>query len=92
MPNLPTHASIEGDPVPSFDNQSSASQPVIELLTLPEAAALLRVSKTSIRRLQRARQLPFIKVGGSVRFYRGDLAAYVAEHRIEALDAKTSKQ
>lgn len=86
MPNPPNRANIEGDPVLSFDNQSSAPQPVIELLTLREVAALLRLSKTSIRRLQRGRQLSFTKVGGSVRFCRDDLIAYLANHRIPALD------
>ena len=80
-------ANIEGGPVPSFDNQSSLPRPAIELVTVAEAAAFLKISKTGIRRLQQARQLPFIKVGGSVRFAKRDLAAYLAKHRVEALDA-----
>jgi excisionase family DNA binding protein len=51
--------------------------PVIELLTVPEAAALLKISVPGLRRLQQRRLIPFIKVGGSVRFAKADLASYL---------------
>lgn len=59
--------------------------PAPELLTVAEAAKMLRVSISGVRRLQRQRSLPFIKVGGSVRIARGDLTAYVEKRRVRSL-------
>jgi excisionase family DNA binding protein len=60
--------------------------PPLELLTIPEVAKLLKISASGVRRLQQARQLPFIKVGGSVRFSRRDIASYLEAHRIGSID------
>ena len=49
----------------------------IELLTIKEVAQLLKVSPVSVRRLQYGRHVPFIKVGGSVRFNRRDIVEYL---------------
>jgi len=46
---------------------------------------LLKVSPTSVRRLQQGRHLPFIKVGGSVRFAKDDIVAYLKKGRVEAI-------
>jgi len=40
-----------------------------ELLTITEVAEMLKISVPSVRRLQHQRQIPFYKVGGSVRFF-----------------------
>ena len=40
-----------------------------------------KISVSSVRRLQSARALPFVKVGGSVRFTKGDIASYLARNR-----------
>lgn len=56
-----------------------ASEP---LLTLPDVAALLQVSRTSIYRLIAERKIPFIKVGGAIRFSRGDVENYLSCGRI----------
>lgn len=58
----------------------------VELLTVSEVAEILKVSSTSVRRLQTARRITFVKVGGSVRFTRDDIASYVAKRRVEAID------
>ena len=58
----------------------------IELLTVKEVAELLRVSLPTVRRLQQARRLPFIKVGGCVRFAKSDIIEYLKRERIEAID------
>lgn len=55
----------------------------IELLTINEVAKLLRVSPMTIRRLQGV-QIPFIKVGGAVRFAKNDIIEYLKRARIEA--------
>lgn len=87
MPRPIVHASIDDGSAPSHvDNTSSGPQPIIVLLTVAETAALLRISTIGVRRLQQARQLPFIKVGGSVRFDQRDLIAYLAKRRVGALD------
>ncbi len=57
----------------------------IELLTIKDVAELLKVSTTTIRRLQQGRHLPFIKVGGAVRFAKSDLAEYLEKARVEAI-------
>jgi excisionase family DNA binding protein len=63
-----------------FDKQPTGS---IELLTIAEAAKLLGVSVSGVRRLQQERLIPFFKVGRRVRIARSDLAAYLAARRIE---------
>ena len=61
------------------------SSSTIELLTVPEAAGFLRISVSGMRRLQQLRRVPFVKVGGSVRFTKSDLESYVAKNRVEAI-------
>lgn len=60
--------------------------PAIELLTIGDVAKLLKVSSSTVRRLQQGRQLPFIKVGGSVRFNKDDIIDFLKKVRIESID------
>ena len=46
-------------------------------MTVPELARFLRVSRTTIYRLIEGRKLPFLKVGGVVRFTHGDITAFL---------------
>lgn len=78
-------ANIKGEPVLLFDSNSSGSTP-FELLTVAEAAGFLRVSITGVRRLQKARQLPFFKVGGSLRFSKSDLLTYLQKRRVGPIE------
>jgi excisionase family DNA binding protein len=55
------------------------------LLTIAEVAELLKLSVSTVRRLQRQRKISFVKVGGSVRFVESDLAAYLARRRVGAI-------
>jgi len=73
------------DPVLFFDSLPSDPNWTIELLTIPEVAKFFRVSVSEIRRLQYGRQLPFIKVGGSVRFAKSDVIAYLAKRRVGSI-------
>ena len=57
----------------------------VELLTIKDVAKLLKVSQTSVRRLQQGRHLPFIKVGGSIRFAKTDIFEYLKKGRVEAI-------
>lgn len=52
------------------------------LLTLPDVAELLQLSRTSIYRLIANRKIPFIKAGGVVRFLKADLEEYISHSRI----------
>jgi excisionase family DNA binding protein len=60
--------------------------PIMGLLTIAEVAGLLKVSKTSVRRLQQRRLIPFIKVGGSIRFMRRDIVSYLEKKRVDTID------
>lgn len=60
--------------------------PTFELLTIPEVAKWLKISSSGVRQLQQARKLPFIKVGGSVRFFAEDIASYLRTRRIRSID------
>ncbi len=84
-PEPQKYANIGSEPVPLFDNSSTGSTD-IELLTAHEAAKYLRISMTGVRRLQQARHLPFFKVGGSLRFAKSDLLAYLQKRRVEPID------
>ena len=61
------------------------SDRTIELLTVSETAEFLKISTSGVRRLQTQRCIPFVKVGGSVRFTKGDIIAYVTKNRVEAI-------
>lgn len=58
----------------------------IELMTIIEAAEFLKISVGTLRRLQQDHFIPFIKVGGSVRFDRGDILAYIEKQRVKAIE------
>jgi len=60
--------------------------PALELLTIPEVAELLKISASGVRRLQQARHIPFIKVGGSVRFSKEDISSYLKTRRVGSID------
>jgi excisionase family DNA binding protein len=57
-----------------------------ELLTVAEAAEILTISIPSVRHLQQQRRIPFYKVGGSLRFARSDILAYLHKRRIQPID------
>jgi excisionase family DNA binding protein len=75
---LPGGNSVE--PVPFLGNDNTD-----EILTVADAANFLKISRTSVRRLQQRRAVPFIKVGGSVRFAKSDLRAFLVKRRVEAI-------
>lgn len=57
------------------------------LLTIEEVAEILRVSKTSVYRLVERCELPFCRVGRTLRFTRKDLESYLAARRVGAAAA-----
>jgi len=66
-------------------NMLSDSIPTLELLTIHEVARLLKISVSSVRRFQQQRRIPFVKVGGSIRFIKSDLLSYVDRERVESI-------
>jgi excisionase family DNA binding protein len=58
--------------------------PKTELLTRDELAQLLKISRASVYRLVERRQLPFYKIGNSLRFDKRDVVAFLLQNRIEA--------
>lgn len=58
---------------------------IAALLDIADVARLLKISVPSVRRLQQRRSIPFFKVGGSVRFTRSDVIAYLERNRVEAI-------
>jgi excisionase family DNA binding protein len=63
---------------------TDSTQPA-ELLTVDEVAELLKISASTVRRLHSDREIPFVKVRGSVRFVRKDIVSYIARCRVEAI-------
>jgi excisionase family DNA binding protein len=66
---------------------SIESDAKFELLTIPDVAAILKISEPTVRRLQQQRKVPFFKVGGCVRFIRKDIDAYLQKRRVHSIDA-----
>lgn len=75
-----------GEPVLSFDIKSIGSHSEIDMLKVSDVAQLLRISVTSVRRLQQGLHIPFHKVGGCIRFARNDIMAYLAQQRVESIE------
>jgi excisionase family DNA binding protein len=57
----------------------------IQLLTVKEVAKLLQLSVAGVRDLQGRRHLPFIKVGGAVRFEKRDIQEYLKRRKVAAM-------
>ncbi len=61
---------------------------VPELLTPAEAAAFLRISMTTIRKMLRERRLPYSKIGRRVLINRADLDALLDASRVVAVTGR----
>lgn len=48
-----------------------------EVLTVKEAAAFLKVSIPTIYQLKARKEIPFRKIGGSLRFLKSELIDYI---------------
>ena len=67
-------ATAQGAPPPA-----ALSEP---LLTADDAAALLRVRRSTVYELARTRRLPHVRVGRRILFVRSDLAGWVVANRV----------
>lgn len=61
------------------------SSPTLEILTIADVAKLFKISLSGVRRLQQQRRIPFLKIGGSVRFTKNDLVSYLQSARVESI-------
>jgi excisionase family DNA binding protein len=55
------------------------------LLTPDDLAQFLSISKTGVYRLVEKRQIPFFRIGGSLRFEKKDLLSYLQGNRVESV-------
>jgi excisionase family DNA binding protein len=53
-----------------------------ELLTVEEVAAILKLTKKGIYSLVEARRIPFVKVSNRLRFFYGDVVAWLLGNRV----------
>lgn len=65
---------------------STDSSLTLELLTIADVAEALKISVSGVRRLQYGRRIPFVKVGGSVRFFPNDIMSFLESQRVESID------
>ncbi len=52
------------------------------LWTTEDVARFLSVSQTTVRSWQQGHRVPFVKIGGTIRFIPADIRQWVAEHGI----------
>jgi excisionase family DNA binding protein len=57
----------------------------VKLLTVGDVAAILNVSVATVRRLQQQLEIPYLKIGGSVRFLYQDVFTYMEKQRVESI-------
>ncbi len=68
------------------NNANAAPGPVREILTLEEVADYLRLSPNTLRDKVRLRQIPFHKVGGSIRFRRSKIDRWINQGEIAMIE------
>lgn len=54
------------------------------MLNITEAAAYLSTSVRHMRSLIFEKKIPYVKIGGKIRFLRSDLDAYITANRVAA--------
>jgi excisionase family DNA binding protein len=57
-----------------------------DIFTLDDVAAYLKVGKRTAYRLAAAKKIPAFKVGGTWRFSRADIDAWIKQQSMEGLD------
>jgi excisionase family DNA binding protein len=72
-------------PMPACSLKHMPTEPAASkaLLSVKEVAQHLNVSVQTVRHLQRQRRVPFIKIGGCVRFASDDVRAYLNKQRVD---------
>ena len=60
----------------------------MDFLTIEEVAEILRVSRATIYRECRNKNIPYFKVAGAIRFDRTDIAAWIEASRVKPITHK----
>ncbi|MBY0383849.1 helix-turn-helix domain-containing protein [bacterium] len=60
---------------------------IIELITIDEAAELLRVKKSRLRKAIFRREVKFVKLGALIRFRREHLIEWIEKNTMESATA-----
>jgi excisionase family DNA binding protein len=66
--------------------KTTETKPTGAIMTVPEAAAFTRLTKSTVYAYVARRELPHLKIGSRVLFDRNELQGWLDEHRIPALD------
>lgn len=69
----------------SLNASPTTTERTLQLLDITELAGQLSVSPRFVRRLVTERRIPYRKVGKFVRFDAAEVAAWVADRRMDAL-------
>lgn len=67
--------------MPNSDKQVNGEADQLSLLTTPEAAKRLGVSKRTLQQLLAERKIGFVKFGRNVRFSHADIQGFIDSHR-----------
>ena len=54
----------------------------MKLLTVDEVAELFKTSKSTIYRWVHKREIPFVKLGGKLRFVEDDIQEFIKQHSV----------
>lgn len=71
---------------PKLITSMSKSPSEGEILTIKQVAEYLKVTERTIYRLAGAKKIPAFKVGGTWRFARADIDAWIKQQSMEGLD------
>jgi excisionase family DNA binding protein len=63
--------------------RSTPAEVPCQFLDVPGTAQLLGTSVSHVRKLVLRRGIPYVKIGGLIRFHRADLDAWLDANRVE---------
>ena len=67
---------------------SVSFDPIIKMLDKKDLMRLFKVSKSTIERMVRSRQIPFYKIGGTIRFNQDEVVSFMQRNRVETIDVE----
>jgi len=76
---------------PQLATSTSMSPSNGEILTIKQVADYLKVTERTIYRLAGAKRIPAFKVGGTWRFSRADIEAWIKHQTAEGLDVERNE-
>jgi excisionase family DNA binding protein len=66
--------------------------PTTDILMIKEVAEYLKVTERTIYRLAAAKKIPAFKVGGSWRFSRADIEAWIKQQSTVGIERETDEK